>query len=727
MSDLTFVGLASYSNGINNLINVIFSSNQTTTNAVYYSQVTNSATVPTPPTLGNLGAWSVIPNIPANIPANTEISAQLTSTVTPNFAYYVYIVSSVTNTIIWQTYTPVAYTTTNNFTSVIDYTTQAPVTVITNGGYILSGQPNVITRIQSNVIYTRVDLTINIPAPPISPANVLTTPLFIMSQGKVIISGGTLNTTGGSINVVGSAINDAINITGALTTSGNVTLNGTVTAIGGYGITIAAGVTNSGTGTLTLNGTATAVGGIGIYIGAGAVVTNSSTGTLTLNGTANDVGGVGIYIGAAVTNSGTGTLTLNGTVAAAGGIGNGIDINGVVTNSSTGTLTLNGTATNGEGGDGIFIRAAVTNSNTGTLTLNGTAPNGNGTGIFINADVIFTGTIFFNLAIVNSIVIGNIFNNFKTITNTFNVGINPISNLTAGTTYPYVIQHVPSANIANFSGTFNNIIWNLIQTTTNNWILVTYTSSNIINLNSENNNYISGNYVVIYNSTTNTCTIYTIPTCPNSPIQLIKYGSAIGKISGMVQTNSILVTCSQFGTITYISYGNSEIIATGLYGINSITIDNFEKIFYVILSLPNIYNVYILGYNEPLITGNGQNIQLFCYNGNLITVNTDTNIINTYMLVETLYPLEIKLTADLKYTLNVTKLGNIINIVNNKGDLIFLFNNNMIYKLVNNIMKLILITTPNYSSIAIANNSLYGINYDGVNLTATILYNIYTL
>lgn len=96
-------------------------------------------------------------------------------------------------------------------------------------------------------------------------------------------------------------------------------------------------------------------------------------------------------------------------------------------------------------------------------------------------------------------------------------------------------------------------------------------------------------------------------------------------------------------------------------------------------------------------------------------------------MIEKIYPLGIKITVDLKFTLNVTKLGTIINIVNSKGILIFLFNNNMIYKLVNNIMRLVLITITNYSGIAIANNSLYGITYDGVNLTATKFLNIFTL
>ena len=96
-------------------------------------------------------------------------------------------------------------------------------------------------------------------------------------------------------------------------------------------------------------------------------------------------------------------------------------------------------------------------------------------------------------------------------------------------------------------------------------------------------------------------------------------------------------------------------------------------------------------------------------------------------MVEKIYPLGIELTADLKFTLNVTKLGTIINIVNSKGILIFLFNNNMIYKLINNIMRLVLVTFTNYSGIEIANNSLYGITYDGVNLTATNLLNIFTL
>ena len=87
----------------------------------------------------------------------------------------------------------------------------------------------------------------------------------------------------------------------------------------------------------------------------------------------------------------------------------------------------------------------------------------------------------------------------------------------------------------------------------------------------------------------------------------------------------------------------------------------------------------------------------------------------------------IDISANLTSTLNVTNLGSITNIVNNNGTLIFLFNNNTLYKLVNNIMKIIIITAINYSGIVIANNNLYGIIYDGVDITANILLNVYNL
>ena len=351
MSDLTFIGLVNYSNTATNLINVIFSSsNITPAGTSYLYQVTASNTVPAPPTPGTLGAWLPIINCPTELAANRQISAQLVSPITIG-SYYVYIVSSVTKTIIWQQFTTPTYITTNTFTSIVNYTTNAIDVTTASGGYKLDTGPNTATLpITSKMIYTNAALTINLTT---ELTYVDTVPLFVMSSLNVIIGNGNkFKTTGGSINVFGSSIvpdTTAIVISGAVTYSGPLSLNGTATTNTGTGIRITGAViTQTGTGTLTFNGEAT--NGLGVLIIGNVTL----PGTLLLNGTATS--GTGIQIPTAViTKTGAGTLTFNAMATT----GTGIRITGAVTLPAT--LELNGTATDGIGSEKLV---ETTNENT---------------------------------------------------------------------------------------------------------------------------------------------------------------------------------------------------------------------------------------------------------------------------------------------------------------------------------------------------------------------------
>jgi hypothetical protein len=169
----------------------------------------------------------------------------------------------------------------------------------------------------------------------------------------IAVSGGPI-TSSGSITVTNTAPDQVVSLAGAGTTavtgtypSFTITSNdqyvGTVTSVSGTGtvngITLTGTVTSSGS--LTLGGT---LGGI-----ANSQLTNSS---ITINGSAISLGG-SVSVGTVTSVSGTGTV-------------NGITLTGSVT--STGNLTLGGTLSN------VSLTAQVTgtlpvgNGGTGTAT-----------------------------------------------------------------------------------------------------------------------------------------------------------------------------------------------------------------------------------------------------------------------------------------------------------------------------------------------------------------------
>ena len=287
MATLTFIGLANYKPSINNLVNIIFTSNESDKTTYQYLFSASERTA-------NPTDWINIPTLTnVKIPANTEISAQLQISAgiitTINNIYTLYIReyngTVTSNNIIWQTsttnpgYDPT--TTTVPSINLDEITTTTYLNNLVLYSTTIGGSKNnsdfepspftVNPYITSNIIYTSVAATIK--SMPEYTSNI---PLFIMSKSTIILQCNLNTTSTGSINIVGTGDDnssgnggDGILIDVIISITGNVTLHGT-----------------GGTGTGTY-------GGVGIFIETGGVITNSGAGTFELHGT----GGTGMYGG----------------------------------------------------------------------------------------------------------------------------------------------------------------------------------------------------------------------------------------------------------------------------------------------------------------------------------------------------------------------------------------------------------------------------------------------
>ena len=548
--------------------------------------------------------------------------------------------------------------------------------------------------------------------------NVILNGTATYGTGIYINTGANITNDGiGNVTLNGTGGKDGINIVATITITGNVALYGKGTQDGIY---IGASITNNGIGTVTLNGTG---GAYGIYIVA--TITNTSTGNVILNG----AGAYGIYIGGDITNDGIGNVTLIGSATTGYGIditgnninlkniilngtsngtginidsniiiigtviitgtsnadGNGINIGEDITASGANKLSLTGISSSSSdgGGVGIFIATAISTIS-GNITLNGKSLYTNG--VLIDGNLSITGNVVFIITITNSIV-PYIEYYTGTLTGLINIVIDPSSNLSVPANYN-LLENIPSNNIGIMSGLFNTIRWNIISTSSNNWALVTVESKLV-------NGDISGGNIVIDNK------YYKLSQNGNITFKLI-----LQDVSFILEIQSILVTSSKNGTILYISDNNIiTVIATGLYGITTIMQDDNKNIYYTIIS-QKLFYIYKLGHPKELLQGRGENIQIFYSNGNMILVNTDTNKIFIYKFVT-----DIKL--NFIYSKDVSNLGIITNIINNKGTLLFLFNNNTIYKFNLYSMIQIYFTNINYAGIAVSNNILYGIINNG--------------
>ena len=232
--------------------------------------------------------------------------------------------------------------------------TGGPIT--TSGTLTLSGTLNVANGGTGQTSYTNGQLLIGN-----TTGNTLAKATLTAGTAINIANGA------GSITVTNTAPDQIVSLTGAGTTvvsgtypSFTITSNdafvGTVTSVSGTGtvngITLTGTVTTSGS--LTLGGT---LGGI-----ANSQLTNSS---ITINGSAISLGG-SVSVGTVTSVSGTGTV-------------NGITLTGTVT--SSGSLTLGGTLSNVSLTTQVTGTLPVGNGGTGATTLTGYV-KGNGTSAF---------------------------------------------------------------------------------------------------------------------------------------------------------------------------------------------------------------------------------------------------------------------------------------------------------------------------------------------------------
>ena len=222
---------------------------------------------------------------------------------------------------------------------------------------------------------------------------------FTVSSGNVTMTG--TSTSGKGVNFLGSnAVANAgagtLIISGtsstqsgfkpvgnaSLTTSGNMTFNGTSASFRGIYIQGANGLTVS-SGNLAMNGSSTS--GFGVLFDGANAVTNAGSGTVTFAGTSGSGSGLAINTSATLTTAGN--MTLAGISSSSIGLtfqgGNSLIV-------SNGNVALNGTSTSStalrfSGSD------TLSNSGAGTLTLSGNSNSSRGLGLGAGASLTISG------------------------------------------------------------------------------------------------------------------------------------------------------------------------------------------------------------------------------------------------------------------------------------------------------------------------------------------------
>ena len=195
--------------------------------------------------------------------------------------------------------------------------------------------------------------------------------LFLKKSDGTIV---TFN-TGGVSSVSGTGTVSGLTLTGTVTSSGNLTLGGSL-EVDGYGLPFN-GITS---GTITLQAVAAAgTNTITLPAITGNLITDADSGTVINKMLDNDsvtvTAGTGLSGGGAVALGGTITLDNDGvTAAAVSGVGLSIS-------ASTGSVTITSNATDANTASTIVARDASGNFSAGTITasLSGNATNVTGT------------------------------------------------------------------------------------------------------------------------------------------------------------------------------------------------------------------------------------------------------------------------------------------------------------------------------------------------------------
>ena len=185
---------------------------------------------------------------------------------------------------------------------------------------------------------------------------------------------GSLLAPTGNIDVLGVAVSTGtttrgvfINSTSVLltATTGNINLTGNITS-GNAALYLNSGAISAPLGTITLNGSASSTGAYGIYAAGSA--TMSAKNNVTLTGTTS--GTYGIDLGASVTS------TAGNIIISAQSGTNTAYSSASALNASTGTVTLSATSTSGAGVSQTGLVTAKSASITGTInSASGTAVN----------------------------------------------------------------------------------------------------------------------------------------------------------------------------------------------------------------------------------------------------------------------------------------------------------------------------------------------------------------
>ena len=268
---------------------------------------------------------------------------------------------------------------------------------------------------------------------------------FINNRVFTITSTGTFITTVVFTNRAGATVTNSGAI--RITSPGNISNSGTITNNAGSTLTNSGTVTNNTGSVLTNSGTVT--NNVGAVLTNFASFTNNTGRTVTNSGT--------------ITNNSTGTLTNNGTITSTST--STLTNIGTITNNSTGTIT---------GDPGITYTNTGTNTNTGTFVI--TQP--------ISAYVPLVNGIY---TVSSNVTIPR----FVTITNIYNVFINPGATLTNNgriDNAPYFIT-IDGTFVNTSFGTLlaNNQIFNSGTLTNNGGITNTSTITNNSGSNFTNN------------------------------------------------------------------------------------------------------------------------------------------------------------------------------------------------------------------------------------------------
>ena len=183
----------------------------------------------------------------------------------------------------------------------------------------------------------------------------------VMMQGNQVTSGG------GAVSIIGTGTTTGVSLDGSDVDSagGGIDIEGTASAGGGSGVSLSNAQLIGAAGDVTVRGTAAA--GVGVLLANGASIA-TTTGAISLYGTGADFG---LDIADGAIDTGSGDITLTGEALAVGATA-GVRVTGGGLTTNGGSIVVSGTSAGGVGvqlGDGGTF---AIDSGGGAISLNGT-------------------------------------------------------------------------------------------------------------------------------------------------------------------------------------------------------------------------------------------------------------------------------------------------------------------------------------------------------------------